>query len=92
MSEQEFDVIANVSPRSLGGTSLFDAPDTIEASTVEAFNSTPDDVRATKRELAQLGFHVFEAASTQATVSIGGSAKLFKDVLGAKLTKKKAES
>lgn len=92
MSEQQFEVIANVSPRSLGGTSLFATPDTITADNLDAFKSTPDDVRDVKRALTERGFHVFEEASTEATVSIGGSAKLFKDLFGTKLAKKKVET
>ena len=92
MSEPQFEVIANVSPRSIGGVSLFETADTITAGNVEAYKSAHDDVRDAKRELRKRGFHVFEEGSTDATVSIGGSAKLFKDVFGAKLQKKKTET
>ncbi|MBG6166371.1 subtilisin family serine protease [Labrenzia sp. EL_195] len=91
MSNGEYEVIATVSPRSLGPTTLFDAEEAITSDNVKQFNSDPSDVRDTKRALSRAGFHVFEEASNETTISIGGTAKLFKDFFGAKLTKQKAE-
>ncbi|WP_299474568.1 S8 family serine peptidase [uncultured Roseibium sp.] len=91
MSSGEYEVIATVSPRSLGPTSLFDAEEAITSDNVKQFNSDPSDTRDAKRALARAGFHVFEDASNETTISIGGTAKLFKDFFGAKLTKQKAE-
>lgn len=91
MSEQEYEVIATVSPRSLGPMSLFDSDSAITADSVAQFNSDPSDVRDAKRALIRGGFHVFEDASNETTISIGGTAKQFKSFFGAKLTRQKAE-
>ena len=91
MSDQEFEVVANVSPRSVGPQSLFDADAVITSETVSQFASDPGDTRDAKRVLAKAGFHIFEAASNDKTISIGGSAKQFKDFFGAKISKQSAE-
>lgn len=91
MSNNEYEVVATVSPRSLGPTSLFDAEEAITSDNVQQFNSDPSDIRDSKRALSRAGFHVFEEASSNTTISIGGTAKLFKEFFGAKLTKQKTE-
>ena len=91
MPEISYEVIAQVSPRSLGAKSLFEAENGITTDNVDDFRSDPVDVRDAKRELAKAGFHVFEEGSSDTTISIGGTAKLFKEFFGARLKKQKAE-
>ncbi|MFN6979392.1 MAG: S8 family serine peptidase, partial [Gemmobacter sp.] len=79
------------SPRSVGPASLFDADVAITATNAAQYASTPEDIRDTKRALTAAGFHVFEDASNDKTISIGGSSKLFKDFFGARVTRQKAE-
>jgi subtilisin family serine protease len=85
----EYEVVANVSPRSLGAHSLFAAPEPITARNVTAYHSAPDDIRDAKKALRKMGFVVFDEASSETFLSIGGSAKLFREVFGAKLKKQK---
>lgn len=92
MSNQEFEVIATVSPRSVGPNALFDEGVEINASNVSQFASDPSDIRDAKRALARAGFHVFEEACSDKTLSIGGTAKQFRDFFGAKISKQKAET
>lgn len=91
MSDQTYEIIATVSPRSLGPNSLFDEAEVITTKNVSQYASDPSDVRDAKRALNRAGFHVFESASNDTTISIGGTSKLFKDFFGAKITKQKAE-
>lgn len=91
MPETQYEVIAVVSPRSVGPTSLFETHDAIIPDNVGSFASDAVDVRDCKRQLQQRGFRVFEEASNETTISIGGSAKLFQDVFGAKLRKQRAQ-
>jgi subtilisin family serine protease len=89
---QEHEVIATVSPRSVGPASVFDTGVPISAANAAQYASTPDDIRDAKRALTRAGFEVFEAASTDKTISIGGSAKLFKEFFGAKISRQKADT
>ena len=91
MPQNEFEVIATVSPRSVGPQSLFDENTPITAENVSQFSSDPSDVRDAKRALTRAGFFVFEEGSNDKTISIGGKAKLFKEFFSAKITKQKAE-
>ena len=90
MSET-YEVIATVSPRSIGPNSVFDESVAITAKNAGQYASTPDDIRDSKRALTRAGFHVFEEGSNDKTISIGGSAKLFKEFFGARITRQKAE-
>jgi subtilisin family serine protease len=85
------EVIATVSPRSIGPASLFDESVAITAKNANLYASAPEDVRDAKRALTRAGFHVFEEASNDKTISIGGSAKLFKEFFAARITRQKAE-
>lgn len=82
-------VIGVLSPRSVGGVSIFEAIDPITDENVTEFQSDPSDVAEAANELAALGFEVLNVSPL--TVSFGGPQKLFTSVFGAKLTKKKAE-
>lgn len=83
-------VVAEVSPRSLGGTSLFAAEEPITPENVGEFRSDPRDITDTSRELRRLGFDVLHEGET--TISIGGPPKLFQDVFSTRLRKEKSDA
>jgi subtilisin family serine protease len=91
MDNQDYEVIATVSPRSIGPASVFDVSVPITSKNADNYTSTDEDIRDTKRVLTKAGFHVFEEASNDKTISIGGSAKQFRDFFGARLSKQTAE-
>ncbi len=91
MADAEYEVVANVSPRSVGPNSLFAQTDAITAENVDEFRSSQSDVRDATRALEDAGFTVFSEASSDITLSVGGSAKQFKEFFGAKLTRQKTE-
>jgi len=80
-------VTAVVSPRSLGGVSLFDATEQEITQQAGSFCSAPEDIRNSVRELQRLGFSVHSVSD--ATISISGEKLLFQDVFGKKLKKEK---
>ncbi len=84
-------VQATVSPRSIGGTSLFRHEGTINEGNVDAFRSECDVMNNAVRELRSIGFEVFEPAEDDTTISIRGSRKLFEDTFNKKLKRKKKE-
>jgi len=84
-----YEVTAVVSPRSVGGESLFAPVAPITKENVDQFRSTPADVQATVNELRKLGFAILSVSDT--TISIGGTRKQFQEVFGAKLRKQKRE-
>lgn len=86
MPKQKADqVVAVVSPRSMGGVSVFETKAEITSQNVAEFHSTKEDIRSAQQELDNLGFNILQVS--EATISIGGSRKLFEDVFGAKLEK-----
>lgn len=89
MAEANEEVVAVVSPRSIGEVSLFETKAPIISENVGQFRSEESDTRDACNELTKLGFRVLNVGST--TVSIGGSRKLFQDVFGVKLHKEKLE-
>nr|WP_298170940.1 S8 family serine peptidase [uncultured Pseudomonas sp.] len=80
-------VTAVVSPRSLGGVSLFDASEQDIARHADNFCSAPEDIRDSVKELQRLGFTIH--STSDATVSISGEKQLFEDVFSKKLKKGK---
>ncbi len=86
-----YEVIASVSPRSMGPNSLFAETEAITQDNLAQFSSSTDDMRDAKSVLRNAGFHVFEDASTEHIIQIGSTAKKFKEFFGAKITKQKAE-
>ncbi|MEM7147486.1 MAG: S8 family serine peptidase [Verrucomicrobiota bacterium] len=85
-------ITAVVSPRSLGGISLFDADSSLKGSpfkteSVEDFKSSPDDVQNTVLELERLGFKV--TSQSECTVSIEGNKSLFEKIFRQKLSLRK---
>ena len=93
MNGTEYEVIAQVSPRSIGPNTLFDEAVQITHENCEQFASDPSDVRDAKKALTRAGFHLFDEAEGKngSTLTIGGDAKTFKEFFGAKITKQKAE-
>jgi serine protease AprX len=90
MSNQENEeIMAIVSPRSIGGVSLFEAAMPITADNVREFHSEASDIAAASKELRKLGFKVLHESPV--TISIGGSRKLFQEMFGVKLRKQRTE-
>lgn len=89
MANNNEEVVAVVSPRSIGGVSLFEATAPITADNVGEFHSEASDIAAASKELRKLGFRVLQEGPV--TISIAGSRKLFQEVFGAKLRKQKTE-
>ncbi len=87
-NKSEERIIAQVSPRSIGGVSLFDTTTSITAQNVHQFHSNESDISAASNELRNLGFEVLQEGPV--SISIAGSRKLFEDVFSAKLAMKKA--
>ena len=65
-------IYANVSPRSLGGVSMFEAQDQIHAATVANFFSQQDVIEAAVRRLQEAGFDILQIGPM--TINIAGSA------------------
>jgi subtilisin family serine protease len=82
-------IIAVVSPRSRGGTSLFDMVGTIHAGNVQQFHSDDTVIANATAALRKAGFEVLDGASP-VTISIAAPRKLFEDVFGATFVLKKA--
>lgn len=87
--EKTDQVIAVVSPRSLGGVSIFETEATITSDNVGEFQSESSDIQKTVNQLQKLGFNILSVGPI--TVSFGGPVKLFRDVFGVKLHKEKTE-
>lgn len=84
-------ITATVSPRSVGGASLFDARERITCRTVGRYASTPQDRRDAKRALEGAGFTVHDEGSSEQTLSISGTPEQFRDFFGAHLEAQEAE-
>jgi subtilase family serine protease len=82
-------VAATVSPRSRGGTPLFEAPGPITSENVQNFYSDDQVIADATRELQKLGFEVSLTSPT--TLSIRGPRKLYEDVFGVPLEKDTAK-
>ena len=91
MPAKKIEVVATVSPRSVGPASLFATDTPITCESCHLYRSKPEDVEAAKRALREAGFTVFDAASSDIVISIGGPAKLFAEFFGARLRKQKAK-
>ena len=83
------EVIGVVSPRSVGGTSLFEAPAPITAENVDEFRSEQSDIAATSNELRRLGFQVLQESTT--TISFSGPRRLFQDEFNVELQRETVE-
>ncbi len=83
------EVTAIVSPRSVGGNSLFDTTAAITADNVSEFYSDETVIRDTCNALCERGFSILQTSS--ATISIGGSRQLFQEVFGTELKTERSE-
>jgi hypothetical protein len=89
MATNDEEIVAAVSPRSIGGVSLFEATVPITEENVRGFHSEATDINDACRELMKLGFRVLQVSPV--VISIAGSRKLFEEVFGVKLRKQKTE-
>src|SRR5512138_3673562 len=76
-------IFAQVSPRSLGGVSMFDAMTSINASTVAGFQSDPQVIDAAATRLREAGFEVLQ--TTPLTINIAGSQATYEKTFRTKL-------
>src|SRR5215218_1924178 len=81
-------IFAEVSPRSVGGTSLFSTlpSDAVNPATVVAFHSEPGDYRQAIVRLKALGFVVHHPEASAITLTISGPPELYKQVFGVDFT------
>jgi hypothetical protein len=68
-------IFAQVSPRSVGGVSMFDALGRINAETVAAFASDPNMVSRASVMLQEAGFEILQVTSL--TINIAGTQKIY---------------
>lgn len=83
------EVVGVVSPRSVGGTSLFEAAAPITAENVDEFRSERSDIADTRNELRRLGFRVLQESTT--TISFSGPSSLFQDAFSVELQRQTVE-
>ncbi|NJN88164.1 MAG: peptidase S8, partial [Leptolyngbyaceae cyanobacterium SL_7_1] len=83
------EIIAVVSPRSLGGTSLFETTESITKENVQEFYSDDAVIQATCSALKQRGFRILQVSPT--TISIAGTPELFREIFGAEVRKQRQE-
>lgn len=76
-------IFAQVSPRSIGGTSLFAAPSYLQADTVGYFTSEPELIYRTMSRLEDAGFEILQVSSL--TINIAGPQKAYEKAFGASL-------
>ncbi len=79
-------VQATVSPRSVGGQSLYRFEGTITEENVDQFRSECGVQEAAERELQRLGFTVYDSDEDDPTISISGPRSLFQDAFGCRMT------
>ena len=80
---------AVVSPRSMGGVSLFEMDQPVEGETANAFRSSDADLADSISKLKEMGFEI--TSSSEATISIAGDKELFEKVLGKAIVEKKTD-
>jgi hypothetical protein len=68
-------IFAQASPRSIGGVSLFEAQERINAATVPNFTSPQEIILRAVNRLRDAGFEVLQVAAT--TINIAGSAETY---------------
>lgn len=76
-------VYAQASPRSIGGTSLFDAGSAIDAGVVSKYRSEPAVTDEAAEALRSAGFDVLQIAPT--TINIAGPPELYEEAFQTKL-------
>ncbi len=78
-------IVAYVSPRSLGGQSLFDPAANLAAANVSAFRSEKRVTTAARNKLEAMGFQIERVS--QLSIRVSGPAKLFQQKMGVKFEK-----
>lgn len=76
-------IFAQVSPRSIGGVSMFDAIGSINAKTVGNFQSEPRVIDQAVSRLRGAGFDILQV--TALTINIAGSQAIYEKAFGTKL-------
>jgi len=76
-------IYAQASPRSIGGTSLFDAGAAVQSGSVQAFFSEGAVVQAAVNRLLESGFQVLQVAPT--TINIAGPPAAYERAFGSQL-------
>jgi hypothetical protein len=76
-------VFAQASPRSIGGTSMFDVGAAIMSENVVNFASEDEVIRSAATRLQAAGFEVLQLSRT--TINIAGPPKLYEDAFGTNL-------
>ena len=76
-------IFAQVSPRSVGGVSMFDALGKINSETVDAFASEADICNRAVVKLQEAGFDILQV--TNLTINIAGSQKTYDNAFNTKL-------
>lgn len=87
MISRNEEIVAAVSPRSIGGVSLFETAAPITSENVREFYSEESVINNTCNELRRRGFRVLQVSPT--TISIAGSRQLFQEVFGTELHKER---
>lgn len=82
-------ITAVVSPRSVGGVSLFETEEPMTPESAAAFTSDPDVSDEAVQRLEDRGFLVTERS--EATISIAGTKQLFQDAFSIRLKKETTE-
>jgi len=87
MADNGDQIIAVISPRSVGGTSLFEHAPAITSETVHGFHSSASHTNGTVAELERLGFKILSVGPI--TISFSGTPKQFQSAFGIKPQKQK---
>jgi hypothetical protein len=82
-------IFAQVSPRSIGGTSLFASPAHLNAETIGYFTSEHDTIRRCLGRLEDAGFEILQVNSL--TVNIAGSKSAFEKAFGVSIRAEERE-
>jgi subtilisin family serine protease len=76
-------IFAQVSPKSIGGTSLFESDAYLRSETIGYFTSEPELIRRTVSRLEDAGFEILQVNSL--TINIAGPQKTFEKAFGASI-------
>jgi hypothetical protein len=76
-------IFANVSPKSVGGVSMFDALGRINSETIDSFVSDPNITSRAITMLQEVGFEILQV--TNLTINIAGSQKTYEKAFNTKL-------
>jgi len=66
-------IFANISPRSVGGESLFDSGETVTAETVRAYDSEQSATEEAVRVLTEAGFQVLDVSPISINIALRAS-------------------